>query len=167
MRIMLSLCGERKDHKMVSVALSWLSGKKLQQERLPMDSTFHKVSRCWKESPSARPLSWFARLFSCLQRPPLYAHPIKKWSVTRAGYIQHMGLSAPIHKTMRPCEISVSLTPLPVTPAGITGQLPKPSTNTTCLRIFFQRIDNFSWWVFYKFIRWKFVYKQRELSVEK
>lgn len=45
--------------------------------------------------------------------------------------------------------------------------LPKPSTNTPCLRIFFQRTVNFSQWLFYKFIGWNFVCKWREFLVKK
>ena len=150
MRIIVSLSGERDDHRIVSVALSWLSDKKLQQERLPMASTSHRISRSWNQS-SARPWSWLARLFSCLQNPLFCAQPIKKGSITGAGCILHIDPNAPLSKTVRSCELQASLTPLLMTPSGIMGHCPTLHQHKLPRNLFPENGKFFL--VFYKFIR--------------
>lgn len=53
MGISLLLCGERNNHRMAPRDLPWSLGNKLQQERQPMASTSHQVSRHWQHSPLA------------------------------------------------------------------------------------------------------------------
>ena len=107
---------------------SWLSDKKLQQERLPVASASHRISRCWKHSHLQSPglaLQDYSHAYKTLYFVP----SLSRESVTslfRAGCILHIGPNAPFSKTIGSCELQAPLTLLLMTPSGIMGLWPNP-----------------------------------------
>lgn len=99
-----------------------------------------------KAQSSARPRSWLARLFACLQNPLFCAQLIKKGSITRVGCILHIGPNTALSKTIRSCELQAPLTPLLTTPSGIMGHWPNPPPTWPASESFSREQQNLSWY---------------------
>lgn len=100
MGISLLLCGERNNHRMAPRDLPWSLGNKLQQERQPMASTSHQVSRHWQHSPlaSCKGSVWAWKTILMLTKTSPLCPPYKETT----------SFSCPAHSTIndgsRQCE---------------------------------------------------------------